>query len=179
MKTIHYLSLISLICGLFQFNISASGLNTSSVRDNIGDTLKKKSVKETVKSGHVDSLTQPADAKATVLPDSNQEIILTPETTVQFIGGQDSFIRFIENNLRYPDDIREAGIDGVVHVLFVVDTFGHVSHIKIERSSGSKKLDSEAIRLVKKMDKHFKPARMNGKPVKAYARLPLIFEVDD
>lgn len=77
---------------------------------------------------------------------------------------------------RYPESLRQAGVDGSVLVQFTVDTLGRVDlqSVKVLRSTHS--LFSEAVqRSLGGM--RFKPAEVNGKRVPALAQMPFEFQL--
>lgn len=57
-------------------------------------------------------------------------------------------LRHIERFRRYPPEAREAGLEGVAQVHFVMDRSGKVTDVWIEMSSGVRLLDDEAIAAV-------------------------------
>lgn len=54
-------------------------------------------------------------------------------------------LRHIERFRRYPDDARQAGLEGTVQVHFEMNRQGQVIDLWIEMSSGSRSLDNEAL----------------------------------
>lgn len=84
--------------------------------------------------------------------------------------------RWLAENVNYPDQAREAGIEGRVVIKFVVSEDGSVTEAVVERGvNGS--LDAEALRAVKRMPK-WRPGKQNGKAVKVYYRVPVKFALD-
>lgn len=82
---------------------------------------------------------------------------------------------YIGNNIRYPDLARENNIDGKVTVQFVVNEDGSVSNARILKGIGGG-CDEEAIRIVNSMPR-WKPGKQNGKAVKVYFTLPIVFQL--
>ena len=91
----------------------------------------------------------------------------------KFPNGDDALIRFLTENLKYPQDARDERIEGTVFVTFVVEKDGSVTDVRILRSVVSS-LDEESIRVVKAMPK-WKPGVIKGEPVRAQFTLPLRF----
>lgn len=83
---------------------------------------------------------------------------------------------YLGNKLRYPDQAREAGIEGRVIVQFVVNEDGDISDAVVKRGIGGG-CDEEALRVVKSMPK-WKPGKQNGRPVKVYFTLPISFKLE-
>jgi protein TonB len=69
----------------------------------------------------------------------------------------------------YPAAARRANETGTVRLQMLIDENGKVVDSKVERSSGSRRLD-EAARGALELCR-FKPATVNGKPTRAWARL--------
>ena len=104
------------------------------------------------------------------------------ETTVvdqlpEFPGGEDELIKFLTENMNYPELAREKGTEGRVVIGFVVNKEGVIDELKLKRGIGDG-CDNEAIRVVNKMPK-WKPAKFNGKPVSVYFDLPIQFALED
>lgn len=83
---------------------------------------------------------------------------------------------FLGSKLRYPDQAREAGIEGKVFVRFVVNEDGDITGTEVMRGIGGG-CDEEAMRVVNAMPK-WRPGKQNGHPVKVYFTLPIVFELD-
>jgi len=74
----------------------------------------------------------------------------------------------------YPEIARKARIEGIVILEAVIEKDGNVGEIQILKSL-SPLLDQAAIRAVKQWK--FEPAKINGKPVRAYFVLTIIFKI--
>ena len=97
------------------------------------------------------------------------------ENQPEFTGGQQSLIRFLQKNLRYPAEARENNIEGKVVAQFIVDEKGGISDIRIIRGIGAG-CDEELVRVIKLMP-NWKPGLNNGQPVKANMILPCTFKL--
>jgi protein TonB len=107
-------------------------------------------------------------------PDSNQ-IYTVPENQAEFPGGQTALLRFLNENLHYPEFAMEQGLQGRCYIRFVVTATGEVTHVEVLRGvKDCEACDREAMRVVKKMPR-WKPATMNGKSVNCYYTLPIGF----
>jgi len=84
-----------------------------------------------------------------------------------------AMVRFLMENLRYPEEAREEGIKGKVYVQFVIGKDGIVRDVSILRSP-HELLSAEAIRVVS-MFPPFTPGTQRGKPVSVRYRLPVNF----
>jgi len=91
----------------------------------------------------------------------NSDPTYFPEVSPSFPGGLKNFW---SSNLRYPNEARDAGIEGKVAVNFVLDEEGKVTSCKIIKKLGYG-CDDEVLRVVKLMP-NWNPGKMGGKPVK-------------
>ncbi len=95
-----------------------------------------------------------------------------PDLMPEFPGGTAALLKFMQRNLKEPDDL-EQGQKLLVISRFVVDSSGNIVDIGIIRN-GRKDLDEEVMRVVKKMPK-WKPGMQHGHHVPVYFRLPVTF----
>lgn len=98
------------------------------------------------------------------------------EVMPQFPGGQTAMLKYIMENIKYPKQIMEEGIQGRVTVSFIVEKDGRVSNVRLLRSV-QPLLDKEAVRVVKSMPK-WTPGKHNGKPVRVRFNLPVMFKLN-
>jgi TonB family protein len=113
-----------------------------------------------------------------VEPKDQKEVYDYVEEPATFPGGSEALKIFISKNLRYPESMKEAGVQGKVYLKFIVSETGEISDVKIARGiPDCKECDTEAIRFVKSMPKWI-PGKNNGKAVKSYFTLPVRFQLD-
>ena len=93
----------------------------------------------------------------------------------EFPKGNKAVLDFIYDNLKYPSDALEKGIQGRVIVGVVIDENGSVAQPKILKSI-SPSLDKEALRIVSIMPK-YKPGTQDGVPVKVRCTIPIYFKL--
>ena len=98
------------------------------------------------------------------------------EVMPQYPGGQIAMMKYIMENIKYPKQIMEEGIQGRVTVSFIVEKDGRVSNVRLLRSV-QPALDKEAVRVVKSMPK-WTPGKQNGKPVRVRFNLPVMFKLN-
>ncbi|MDR2148318.1 MAG: energy transducer TonB [Tannerella sp.] len=91
----------------------------------------------------------------------------------EFPGGIDSLMKFIGENLNYPIESAQKGIQGRVLVKFVVKDDGTVTNAQIAEGVDPA-LDKEAIRVIEAMPK-WKPGTKDGKPVDVWFSIPINF----
>lgn len=82
---------------------------------------------------------------------------------------------FLAQNVKYPKKAMENGVQGRVLVSFIVETNGSISNVKVVRSVDPE-LDTEALRVVKKMPK-WTPGMQKGKAVRVRFTLPISFRL--
>jgi periplasmic protein TonB len=97
------------------------------------------------------------------------------EIESDYPGGAAAWQRYLNRNLRYPQDAIDNEIQGTVVVQFIVDKEGNVSDV--ESISGPKELKDEAVRVIKKSGK-WTPAVQNGRQVKSYKKQPIVFRLE-
>lgn len=94
----------------------------------------------------------------------------------EFPGGMKAMMKWLSENVKYPESAYKAGIEGRVIVQFVVDTDGSVTEPSIVRGV-DKAIDDEVIRLVKTMPK-WTPGKENGKIVPVKYTIPVTFNIN-
>ena len=116
-----------------------------------------------------------ANAQKTVVSQSNQSVYDQVEQMPEFPGGMPAMVEFLQTNLKYPKDAIKQQVGGRVMVMFVVETDGTLSNVRVARKVFPS-LDSEAIRVVKTMPK-WKPGKEKGRPVRVNFTLPVVFSL--
>lgn len=92
-----------------------------------------------------------------------------------FPGGKDSLLKFIEQNLKFPNELAYNNFKATVYVSFVVGKKGLLENIQILRGSGVSKVDEEAKRLMRIMPT-WKPGKNSNQAVRVVQYLPIRFE---
>ncbi len=98
------------------------------------------------------------------------------ENQPEFPGGMKALMKFLRDNIKYPAEARESGVQGIAYVEFIVEADGSISNAKIFKSSGNEYLDKEAVRVVMSMPK-WNPGKMQGKAVRVNYRVPIAFRL--
>ena len=106
-----------------------------------------------------------------------EEIFMAVEQPAEFPGGQAALMKWLNQNIRYPEAAQQNDIQGRVVVQFVVEKDGSVGQAKILRGV-DKDLDREALRVVSKMPK-WQPGKNNGVTVRSYFNLPVSFKLQN
>ena len=76
-------------------------------------------------------------------------------------GDADSFIKYVQQNIKYPENALENGVEGKVTVNFVVDANGKIRNAKVVNGVDDE-LNAEALRVVESAPA-WTPAKQNGK----------------
>lgn len=118
----------------------------------------------------VDEYIPPAEEEEEVV---EAEIFTVVEDDPMFPGGEEARLKFLADNVKYPQMARESGIQGRVFVTFVVEPSGKITNVKVLRDIGGGCGD-EAVRVVKAMPK-WKPGKQRGKPVRVQFNMPINF----
>ena len=96
-----------------------------------------------------------------------------PETEPIYPGGYEALIKFVQDNLKYPQLALENGIQGRVYLTFVVEEDGSISNVRVLRDIGGG-CGLEAKRVVEMMPK-WKPGKQRDKVVRTQYSLPVNF----
>ena len=117
-------------------------------------------------------------AETTVVKfDSTTDTIMDKcEVMPEFPGGTESLMKYLRDNIKYPQKALEEGLSGRVIALFVVDRDGGIDNIEILKST-NQIFENEAIRVIKAMPK-WKPGKDKGKTVRCRYVLPIVFRIN-
>ena len=152
------------------------------------DSLKKRKKQHIIPQvelmGEVSILPEPPPAIAggiTYEPLPEIEVVTNPEEVLsyaevmpEFPGGMPEMVKYLLENMIYPEEMKENGIEGRIFVQFVVTKTGSVEDVTIAR--GIDGLNREAIRLVKQMP-NWSPGKNNGKEVNVKMVIPIRFSL--
>lgn len=97
------------------------------------------------------------------------------EVQPEFPDGIQALYKWLLENINYPAEAIEEGVQGKIIVEFVISTTGEIENARVLRGRHPA-LDKEAIRVVKAMPK-WTPGSNNGKPVKVLYTLPVTFKL--
>ena len=93
----------------------------------------------------------------------------------EYPGGQAAMIQYIQKNLMYPQKEKEAGIQGMVLVSFIVEKDGSMSKLTVVRGvPNGEGCDNEALRLFKTMPK-WTPGKKDGQLARVQYNFPIKF----
>ncbi len=114
-----------------------------------------------------------AETTSAYVEEVEGEVFTVTDDFPVFPGGEEGRILFLQENLRYPAEARDAGDQGTVYVSFVIRDDGRIANVKVLRGV-SPALDEEAVRVVKMMPR-WTPAKMDGKAVNVQFNMPIRF----
>ena len=103
-------------------------------------------------------------------------IFVVVETMPEFPGGAQAMMRFITENIIYPVEAAQKGIQGRAICQFVVEKDGRLSNIRVKNSSGEASLDEEAKRVIGSMPR-WRPGKQRGVPVRVKYTIPVSFRL--
>ncbi|MDO8367101.1 MAG: M56 family metallopeptidase [Saprospiraceae bacterium] len=118
-------------------------------------------------------------SSAPELDESGKLVYQYAEQQPQFPGGQEAMVKFLQDNLKYPEGARKAGAEGSTLVRFVVNYDGTISKVRAIAMSGfnvREDMLEESERVVLSMPKWI-PAQHKGKKVACSLRLPINFSL--
>jgi len=90
-------------------------------------------------------------------------------------GGASGLLKYIAENIKYPQIAQENNIGGKVIIRFCVTSKGGVDQVSVYKGVDPA-LDAEAIRVVKTLPP-FKPGKQGGKPVPVWYSVPINFQL--
>ena len=111
----------------------------------------------------------PADSTA------KEEVFMVAEQMPEYPGGMKEMLKFLQENVKYPENAMKNNVQGRVIVQFVVEKDGTPNEFKVLRSVDPD-LDAEALRVMKAMPK-WKPGMQKGQVVRVKFTVPVSFKL--
>ena len=118
----------------------------------------------------------PAEVPEEVVEEKEPEPFYKVEEDPLFPGGIDALLKFVYDNVVYPQIAIENNIQGRVTVKFCVTPTGGVNQITILKGIDPE-IDKEVVRVVSSVPP-FKPGKQGGKPVPVWFILPVTFKLN-
>lgn len=109
-------------------------------------------------------------APPSALGDDADKVFMIVQQQPKFPG---DINKWLSDHIDYPEQAKDANIQGTVFVSFIVEKDGGVSGVKILRGVNSY-LDNEALRVITKMPK-WSPGQQNGHSVRVQYNVPIRF----
>ncbi len=109
-------------------------------------------------------------------------IYYVPEKDAKPKIGYEQFRDKIKENLTYPENAKNFGVEGTVYVKFIVDDDGNVTHLTADQAIDSpydnrvEKLEEKALAAVEEVDADWEPAKVDGDYVDSWVVVPVTFE---
>ena len=107
----------------------------------------------------------------------NDTVYQIVEKMPQYRGGEEAMMKYVADNIKYPQEAKDKNISGRVFVSFVIEKDGSVNEVKVVRGIGGG-CDEEAARVIKGMPK-WEPGMQKGKPVRVNYMMPINFKLSD
>lgn len=104
------------------------------------------------------------------------EVFMVVEDQPEPAEGMKEFYQYIAQNMKYPTQARQMGIEGKVFVQFVVNEYGELTDVQAIKGIGAG-CDAEAVRVLESAPA-WKPGKQQGKEVKVRMVLPITFKLD-
>lgn len=93
----------------------------------------------------------------------------------EFPGGEKNLLKYIAENIKYPEEAQSNSIEGRVFISFVIDIDGKVIGTHVRRHVHPL-FDKEAMRVVSEMPQ-WRAGKLDGKPVKVEYTIPINFRL--
>ena len=154
--------------GAYNVKVSCDGYESVSIRA-VNIPVKKLTFQDFwLKKNDAD---EPSSQKAVVSQDS---IYRVSEVMPQYPGGPNEMMKYIQENIKYPQSAKDNKIEGRVFVSFVVEKDGSITNAAVIRGI-DKECDAEALRVVSSMPK-WNPGQQDGKNVRTQFTIPIIYK---
>ena len=105
---------------------------------------------------------------------ADDSIYRSVEKMPQFPGGEEAIMKWINDNMKYPEEAQKNRIQGRVFCQFVVEKDGSVTNVEVVRGINPL-LDEEAVRTLKTVPK-FIPGEEKGERVRVRYSVPVRFQ---
>jgi protein TonB len=127
---------------------------------------------DTAKNKPVDAIIVPEGDPDPIIFTEPEPVIIVTEPP-EFPGGEAGLLRFINENIKYPEEAAINNIEGRVTLRFVVSTDGSVRRVEIMKGVDPL-LNQEAMRVISLLPK-WKPGKNNGNPAAVWFSVPVNF----
>lgn len=117
----------------------------------------------------------PEAKEAPVDSTAKEEVFMVAEQMPEYPGGMKEMLKFLQENVKYPENAMKNNVQGRVIVQFVVEKDGTPTEFKVLRSVDPD-LDAEALRVMKAMPK-WKPGMQKGQVVRVKFTVPVSFKL--
>ena len=108
------------------------------------------------------------------LNDSDQ-VFMVVEQMPEFAGGVDAWNNYLKNQIEYPQQARNEGVEGRVFVTFIVQPDGQLTDIQLIRGIGAG-CDEEARKALEESP-YWNPGVQRGKKVATRMQVAITFKI--
>jgi len=115
-----------------------------------------------------------SDVSKQEIQTQEKEVFTVVEKMPRFPGGDEARIKYMVENIHYPEAARKNGIKGTVYISFIVEKDGKISTVKVIRGIGGG-CDEEAFRVIQNMP-DWEPGKQKGEPVRTILNIPIKFD---
>jgi periplasmic protein TonB len=148
--------------------------NPDDITNELGDLAENvnNNIAVDTNTGTID-IPEDKDKKEVLSDDTELTKFTIVEEMPKFPGGEEARVKFLLENIKYPQIAKEIGTQGIVYLNFTVEKDGRVTEIKLLRGIGTG-CDEEAERVISMMPK-WSPGRQNGRPVRVELNMNISF----
>jgi len=169
--------------GLFKFSfiltlvlaamLPVNAQTTSSSKENVLSAIKdsvvtEKKVVQTPVSGIQGS--KPAYDQP-----NKEGVYMMIEKMPQYPGGEKALLDYISQNMKYPLEAQQKGIQGKILIRFVVNKVGKVERAEVVRGL-EPSIDKEGLRVINSLP-NWIPGEQKGEKVSVYYTIPITFQL--
>lgn len=119
------------------------------------------------------SIVKSGDNPGTYITLKSDTTVQKQEKMAEFPGGESELLKWIVQNIKYPENVLNENISGNTVIMFQINEDGTIGETKIIKSVHPD-LDKEATRVIKSMPR-WTPATIDGKPIAIWYTLPIAF----
>ncbi len=106
---------------------------------------------------------------------NDREKLVVMEKMPEFPGGASAFMKWITENVKYPQSARDRKQEGRVVVSFIVDVEGNINDLKLEEAS-SATMGTMVLSVMRRMPK-WEPGVQGGRVCATMVKVPINFEL--
>lgn len=118
-------------------------------------------------AGHAFAQTTPQASDSAITNRNGNSIYRFTDVPPQPLNGISEFLKFVSDNIAYPQAAIDSGISGRVAYQFVVEKDGRLSHLSMIKDIGGG--CGEAVeKAIEGYHRAWVPAKVNGQPVRSY-----------
>ena len=119
-----------------------------------------------------------ADETSSQKPQVTQDSLYrVTEVMPEYPGGPNEMMKYLQENIKYPQSAKDNKIEGRVFVTFVVEKDGSITNATVLRGI-DKECDAEALRVVSSMPK-WNPGQQKGEVVRTQFTIPIIYKFNN